>query len=62
MTDNLKLRMMLHKRKITQTALSKKTKIPRGYINGAVTGRVVLSPKEEEKIAGVLRCKISEIF
>ena len=62
MTGNLKLRMRLHERGITQTALAKETKIPRGYINGAVTGRVHLSPVEKKEIADVLRCKISEIF
>ena len=62
MTQNLKLRIKLYEKGITQTALSKKTKIPRGYINGAVTGRVHLSPVEKKEIADVLRCKISEIF
>ena len=62
MDQNLNLRMMLHKRKITQTALSKKTKIPRQYISSALTGRVNLSPVEKKKVAHVLNCEIKEIF
>ena len=62
MTGNLKLRMKLYEKGLTQTALSKKTKIPRGYVNGALAGRVNLSPVEKKAIAAVLRCEITELF
>ena len=62
MIGNLKLRLKIHEREITQTALSKESGIPRGYINGAIMGRVILSPQEKKKVAHVLNCKISEIF
>ena len=62
MIGNLKLRLKIHEREITQTALAKESGIPRGYISGAVTGRVILSPQEKKTVAHVLKCKISEIF
>ena len=62
MTGNLKFRMKLFERGITQTRLAQETKIARGYISGSLSGRVNLSPVEKKAIADVLGCKISELF
>ena len=48
MAGNLKLRMKLYEKGITQTALAKETEIPRQYISSALTGRVNLSPEKEK--------------
>ncbi len=59
---NVKLKLALYEKGITQSELSKKTKIPSSYISLAISGRLNLTSAEEKQIADTLNMKVLELF
>jgi len=59
---NIKLKIALFERVITQKKLSEEAKIPRNYISQAIRGRINLTADEKKRIADVLKMQVSELF
>ena len=62
MEKNLKLKMAIFQRGITQEKLAKQTGIPKAYISQVIHGRYIFDHEQQSKISEMLGVRIEEIF